>query len=436
MDLTISKVSGLNGTVKVPGDKSISHRALMLGAIAEGETHILGFLPSVDCLSTLNCMISLGVEIRRLSSTELIIKGVGLRGLKEAKKVLDLGNSGTTMRILPGILAGQNFPSILTGDDSLKKRPMDRIIKPLRLMGADMGAGDKDRRAPITIVGRPLKGISYETPVPSAQVKSCLLLAGLLASGKTCVLEKTKSRDHTERMLEFMDVDIEIAGKEVCVQGGSVPKGAKIEIPGDFSSASFLIVAAVLMKHSKIIIKDVGINPSRIGLLNILLKMGANIEVLNERMICGEPWADISVKSSKLKAVTIEGELIPKLVDELPIFAVAATQAEGTTIVKDAKELRVKETDRIGAICSELKKLGVNIEELEDGFVVHGSSRLKGNTCSSFGDHRMAMALTIAGMLAEGTTTIKDSKCIEVSFPAFEYTLKSLTKEKIIDNSN
>ncbi|MDO8885300.1 3-phosphoshikimate 1-carboxyvinyltransferase [Candidatus Oleimmundimicrobium sp.] len=430
MDLMINKASALSGKARVPGDKSISHRALILGAIAEGETHISGFLPSVDCLSTLNCLLLLGVKIERLSSTELVIKGVGLRGLKEAKNVLDLGNSGTTMRIMSGMLAGQNFSSTLTGDDSLKRRPMGRVIKPLRLMGANICAEDEGDRAPIKITGQPLKGIIYKTPVPSAQVKSCVLLAGLLANGKTCVIEEIKSRDHTERLLKHMGVDIEISGNEVCVRGGSRPKAVKIEIPGDFSSASFLIVAAILTEKSDIIIKDVGINATRTGLLSVLTEMGANINILNEKTIYEEPRADIWVKSSKLKALTVGGELIPRLVDELPIFAVAATQASGTTIVKDAKELRIKETDRIRAICSELRKLGAEIDEFEDGFAIHGPCKLKGNICSSFGDHRMAMALAVAGMCAEGATIIKDSECIEVSFPGFEEILKSLVKGK------
>jgi len=432
MKLKINKTSGLNGSVKVPGDKSISHRSLMLGAMAEGKTRVTGFLSSADCLSTLNCLSSLGVEIKRLNSTELMIKGVGLKGFKEACDVLNVENSGTTMRILSGVLAGQNFFSVLSGDDSLRKRPMKRIIEPLRLMGADIWAREKGTRAPIAITGRPLKGISYETPIPSAQVKSCILLAGLLADGKTCIKEKAKSRDHTERMLKFLGADIEVKNNEICIQGGSKLKGAEVKIPGDFSSASFLLVAALLAGDSEITIENVGVNPTRMGLLNILLDMGARIKLFNEKVLCGEPSAEICVKSSILKGVTIGGDIIPKIVDELPIFAVAATQAEGTTLVKDAKELRFKETDRIKAICSELKKMGADIEEFEDGFAVHGPNKLKGCVCSSFGDHRMAMALAVAGLFAEGTTIIEDSECIDISFPGFRDVLSSLTKEAVV----
>ncbi|HDP69247.1 MAG TPA: 3-phosphoshikimate 1-carboxyvinyltransferase [Actinobacteria bacterium] len=432
MELKVSKVSALKGTIEVPGDKSISHRTLILGAIAEGETRISGFLSSNDCLSTLNCLMSLGVEIERLNSTNLLVKGVGLRGLKEAGKVLDAGNSGTTIRILPGILVGQNFSSVLTGDSSLRRRPMNRIIEPLRLMGADIWATDEKNHAPIAIKGGPLKGILYETSIPSAQVKSCILLAGLLADGKTCLKEKVKSRDHTERLLKFLGASIEVNDNKVCVQGGQKFSGGKIKIPGDFSSASFLMAAALLIKDSEIIIKDVGVNSTRTGFLNVLLEMGADIDVFNERMISGEPWADIWVRTSKLKAGAVAGDVIPKIVDELPILSVVATQAKGTTIVRGARELRVKETDRIKAICSELKKMGANIEEFEDGFAIHGPSSLKSAQCFSFGDHRMAMALTVAGMCAGGVTTIQDSECIDVSFPGFKEVLNSLIKEKVI----
>lgn len=427
MDLKISQAQGLHGTIEVPGDKSISHRALLVGALAEGETRILGFLRAADTLSTLRCLEMLGVEIEE-KNTELVVHGVGLSGFKEPSDVLNVGNSGTTLRVLPGILAGQKFFSVLTGDDSVRQRPMDRVIRPLCEMGASIWAKDKGTRAPIAIQGEPLRSISYTTPIPSAQVKSAILLAGLLAEGETSVQEKSSSRDHTERILKAFGAKIDTRDRTSIIVGKSILKPIKINIPGDISSAAFFIVGALITSKSELVIKNVGMNPTRTGILEILSRMGARIEQMNNQVINGEPWADLVIKSSKLTATIIEKDLIPKLIDELPIIAIVATQAQGTTIVRDAQELRVKETDRISAMCSELKKLNADITEMKDGFIINGPCQLKGNRCSSYGDHRMAMALAIAGLVAGGETVVENAECIEVSFPGFQETLERVIR--------
>ncbi|MEW6188876.1 MAG: 3-phosphoshikimate 1-carboxyvinyltransferase [Actinomycetota bacterium] len=425
MELKIAKISGLRGVIKVPGDKSISHRALIIGSLTSGKTSILNFLSAADCLSTLACIQALDVRVEILKPGSLIIHGVGLHGLKEPQDVLNVGNSGTTLRVLPGVLAGQNFFSVLTGDQSIRRRPMDRVVDPLRQMGAQIWARN-DGYAPIAILGRSLHGITYTMPISSAQVKTCLLLAGLLAEGKTIITEPHQSRDHTERMLKFLGADINIRGTSYSITGQSSLESGEISIPGDVSSTAFLIVGALITPQSELIIKDVGVNPTRTGALEVLKKMGAHIELEDFCVKSDEPRADILVKSSKLSGVTIGGEIIPRLVDELPVLAVAATQAEGITVVKDAQELRVKETDRISATCTNLRKLGADIEELEDGFIVKGPTKLKGTVCRSYGDHRMAMALSIAGLVAEGTTIIEGSECIDISFPGFEKALRDL----------
>ncbi len=427
MDIKINPVSGLKGTIEPPGDKSISHRALLLGSLATGRSHITNFLSAQDCLSTLHCLEMLGVGIDRKSPHELEIQGVGFFGFKEPSGVLDAGNSGTTLRLLPGILAGQDFFAVLTGDDSLRKRPMQRVMDPLLKMGANIWGRQEANLAPIAIQGASLKAISYMTPIPSAQVKTALLLAGLLASGTTVIKEKYKSRDHSEKMLQFLGAGIETMGNTCRISGKSKLQGNNISIPGDISSAAFFIVAALISSHSELLLKNVGLNPTRTGILRVLETAGANIRQVNVAEVSAEPRADIHIKSSNLKSFEISEEVVPSVIDELPILAVAATQSEGTTRVSGAQELRVKESDRIAAICSELRKLGADITERKDGFVIKGPTGLKGTTVDSFGDHRLAMALATAGLVADGTTTVKNAESINISFPGFFDILREVT---------
>lgn len=428
MELKVSKAKRLEGVVRVPGDKSISHRALILGGVAEGETRIKSFLPAADCLSTLSCLKSLGVQIKSIDEDSLVVEGRGLQGLTEPGEILDVGNSGTTLRILPGILAGQNFFSVLTGDASVRNRPMGRIIDPLREMGAKIWGRESGTYAPIAILGGPLQGISYLTPVPSAQVKSAVLLAGLLAEGITTVSEQASSRDHTERMLQLMGARIEREENVVRVTGGEPLRGVEIDVPGDVSSAAFFIVAAAVLPRSKVIFTGVGINPTRSGVLKVLEEMGVSFFKEKETARSNEPRADLMVEASPLSATTIEESIIPSLIDELPILAVAATQAEGTTVIRDAEELRVKETDRISAMYNELTKMGAKIEQLRDGWIIKGPTPLRGAVCESYGDHRIAMALAIAGLIARGKTTVKQAGCVAVSYPGFERILRKLSK--------
>lgn len=420
--------------IHIPGDKSISHRAVMLGSLARGETVIHDFLPSADCLATIDCFRKMGIEIesRKLkaeSRTQVIIKGKGLLGLKKPNKELYVGNSGTTIRLMMGILAGQAFVSRITGDESIQRRPMLRVAKPLREMGADIeGKAEKGNLfAPLKISGGKLKGITYALPVASAQVKSAILLAGLFAKGETRVIEKHASRDHTERMLAYFGA---IEGQGARVKGQEEFEGREIDVPGDISSAAFFIVAGLLTPNSELMIKNIGVNPTRTGILGVLHRMGACIEVLNERIICEEPRADIVIRKSKienrkLEGIKIDGEIIPRIIDEIPIIALAATQAEGVTEIRGAKELRIKESDRIATVSSELSKLGANIKELDDGMIISGPTRLKGGKVKSFGDHRIAMMLSVAGLIAEGKVEIDDTACIETSFPGFEKLLKN-----------
>jgi len=426
VELVLEKANKLKGNIFVPGDKSISHRSLILGSIAQGEMRIYNFLNSLDCLSTLECMRALGVEVKRDSNDSLTIKGKGLYGLRESKVILDVGNSGTTMRLLTGLLSGQNFYSVLNGDNSIKKRPMKRVIQPLRLMGAEIWGREDGHFAPLSIKGSQLNPFQYTLPVASAQVKSALLLAGLYAKGETVIKEPLSTRDHTERMLEIMQADIKISSPEITIKGGIELKSADIFIPGDISSAAYFITAASILKDSQIIIKQVGVNPTRIGIIEILNKMGAKIDILNYQIKSNEPQADLKIEYSELKRVEINQEDVPSLIDELPLIAVAATQAQGKTVVSGAKELRVKETDRIKAIVSELKKMSADIEEEEDGFVINGPTGLQGAVCESYNDHRIAMSLAVAALLAEGKTVIKNSECIDISFPGFEKTLQNL----------
>jgi len=426
VELVLEKVSKLKGNIFIPGDKSISHRSLILGSIAQGETRIYNFLNSLDCLKTLECMQALGAEIELGKDNSVKIKGKGLYGLKEPKDILDVGNSGTTIRLLAGLLSGQDFYSVLNGDASVRKRPMKRVVEPLRLMGADIWGRKDGQFAPLSIKGSKLNPFQYTLPIASAQVKSALLLAGLYSAGGTIIKEPLPARDHTERMLKIMQANIKISPPEIKLTGGRELKSTDIFIPGDISSAAYFIAAASILKGSQITIKQVGINPTRTGIIEMLNKMGAKIDILNYKIKSNEPQADLMVEYSKLKGVEIKKENIPFLIDELPLIAVVATQAQGKTVVSGAKELRVKETDRIKAIVSELKKMGADIKEREDGFIVEGPSKLKGAICESYNDHRIAMSLAVAALLAEGKTVIRNSECIDISFPGFEKILQNL----------
>lgn len=417
-NIKVKRKKIIKGEISLPGDKSISHRAIMMGSIARGETRVKGLSDCVDCQNTLDAFLKLGIEIEEDSEGELTIHGRGLKGLSSVREVIDVGNSGTTMRLLSGILAGQDFSCTITGDESLKNRPMKRIILPLREMGAKISSPD-DNHPPITIVGQKLHPIDYLSPVASAQVKSCVLLAGLYAQGRTSLTEPSLSRDHTERMLKYLGAPVEIKGRTIFIEGVTELEAKPITVPGDISSAAFFIIACLLLQNSQIRIKGVGVNPTRMGILDILKRMGAEIVIENVHELCGEPVADLIVNSSSLRGVEIGGELIPRIIDEIPVLAVAATQAEGVTEISDAQELRVKESDRIGNVVSQLSRMGALIKEKEDGMVISGGKRLAGTSVNSYGDHRMAMALTIAGLIADGETTINDVACINTSYPHF-----------------
>jgi 3-phosphoshikimate 1-carboxyvinyltransferase len=423
--LILSKTSKINGEIKVSGDKSITHRGLIVGSISEGITILKDYSTCDDCMATMEIMKKLGINILKNKAT-IRIEGTGLHGLKEPGDVLDCKNSGTSMRLLSGLLSGQNFFSVLTGDSSLLRRPMKRIIEPLNLMGAKISGRENDQFAPLTIKGGNLKAIDYKLEVASAQVKSAILLASLYAEGNSSVTEPAQSRDHTERILNLYGAKIGSSKNKITLKEKNELKGKEISIPGDISSAAFFLVLASIIKGSRLLIKNVGINPTRIGIIEVLKSMGADISIKNERNKNYEPVADLLVKASKLKSIKMFGKVIPKVIDELPILAVAATQAEGVTEIKDAQELRVKETDRIYAIAAGLKKMGAKVEEKPDGLIIEGPSRLKGDICESFDDHRIGMALAIAGVLAEGKTQLLESECIDVSFPEFTSILRRI----------
>ena len=414
----------IKGEIEIAPDKSISHRALMISAVAEGTSRIKNFLKADDCISTMNCLKKLGVDIAEKDGG-IIVKGRGLK-LKRPSDVLDAGNSGTTVRLLSGILAGQNFTTKIIGDESLSKRPMKRIIEPLEQMGAKIKSNNGC--LPVEIEGGNLKPINYESKISSAQVKSCILFAGLYADGITSFTEPEKSRDHTERMLKSFGADVVSDKNIVSVKGAAKLHSSDVFIPGDISSAAFFMVAAAIVKNSELKIKNVGINPTRTGIVDVLKRMGAKIEIENKREIAGESLADIVVKSSELKSTNIERSEIPFLIDEIPIIAVAATQAEGITKITGARELRVKETDRLKAISSELKKMGADIQELEDGLIIKGPTKLKGAKVNSYKDHRIAMSLAIASLVADGQTEITDKDCVNISFPKFFEILKKIIK--------
>ncbi|MGB9920792.1 MAG: 3-phosphoshikimate 1-carboxyvinyltransferase [Moorellales bacterium] len=429
MELTVSRSGALTGTVRVPGDKSISHRALILGALARGETRVQGFLPAQDCWSTASCLEALGVTIVREGPTTLRVVGVGERGLREPEEVLEAGNSGTTIRLLLGVLASQPFYAVITGDRSLRRRPMGRVVEPLTLMGAQIWGREGGRLAPLSVRGsRPLKPLEYCLPVASAQLKSALLLAGLSAHGVTSLREPAASRDHTERMLQAFGAEIWQEQGWIKVKGPAVLEGQAVEVPGDFSAAAFFLVAGALVPGSRLYLPGVGVNPTRTGLLEVLRRMGAEVTLASPRRLGGEPVADLEVCSGPLRAVEVGGELIPRLIDEVPILAVAATQAHGTTVIRDAAELAVKESNRLEAMARELSRLGAEVEALPDGMVIRGPTPLRGAVCDSHGDHRVAMAVTVAGLIAEGQTTVRGAECIAISFPGFAEELGRLTR--------
>lgn len=427
MKLTINPVKKLRGVLSVPGDKSISHRAVMLGALARGITEVDHFLMGEDCLATVACFKAMGVRIEGPAEGKLKVHGVGLGGLQEPADVLDAGNSGTTTRLMMGILAGQPFCSIITGDESLRRRPMARVAGPLAEMGAVFLGREQNNLLPMAVRGGALKPIHFQSPVASAQVKSAILLAGLYAEGETSVTEPSPSRDHTERMLQAFGAAVRVTGNTVTLKGFPELQGLKITVPGDISSAAFLAVAAACLPDSEVTLQGVGINPTRDGLLEVLRQMGAGLEIVNERQQGGEPVADIKISGGKLQGTEISGALIPRLIDEIPVLAVAAAYAEGTTVIRDAAELKVKESNRIAAVARELKKFKVDIEELPDGLVIRGGKPLTGATCQSYGDHRIAMAMAVAGLGARGQSVIEGAQCIPVSFPGFNDALKSLS---------
>ncbi len=424
MHFSVNPSAVNDATVSVPGDKSVSHRALMLGSVAKGQTRISGFLAGDDCLATLAAMSALGIRIERRSPTDVIVHGLGLHGLSEPDGPLDLGNSGTAMRLMAGLLSGQRFTSRLTGDASLSSRPMRRVIEPLVEMGAVIDSDDG--HPPLIVYGRPpLHAIDYDLPVASAQVKSAILLAALYADGNTSVTEPTVTRDHTERMLGSMGVSVQKDGNRVAVQGGQVPRGCHIQVPGDLSSAAFVILAALLSHNAEVLIQNVGVNPTRTGVIDILQTMGADISFESPRLLGQEPVADIRVRASKLRGGPVDPTLVSLAIDEFPVLFVAAAAASGKTVFSGIAELRVKESDRIAAMCAGLQALGIAVEESEDGAIVHGG-QLRGATVESCGDHRIAMAFAVAASIADGPVTVCDVAAVDTSFPGFEGCMQSL----------
>lgn len=429
--MELAKITGLRGEVNIPGDKSISHRCIMFGSIASGTTEISNFLQGADCLATINCFRRMGIEIEN-QEEKIIVHGKGLHGLTAPTEILDVGNSGTTTRLISGILVGQPFESKLSGDNSLNSRPMKRIIEPLTKMGGHISSILRNGCAPLYIAPGKLHGIHYDSPVASAQVKSSILLAGLYADGETSVTEPSLSRNHTELMLKEFGADIRsqfdlnTSKATAFIRPCSELYGQKIMAPGDISSAAYFIAAGLLVPDSEILIKNTGINATRAGILKVCENMGANITLLNERTEGGEAIADILVRTSKLHGTTISGNIIPTLIDEIPIIAIMAAVAEGTTIIKDAAELKVKETNRIETVVDNLKAMGCDIIATDDGMIIHGGKTLHGTTIHTLLDHRIAMAFSIAALIAEDTTRILDSKCVDVSYPTFYDSFENL----------
>ena len=433
-ELRVSRAHCFGGETSVPGDKSISHRAVMLAALADGTSKIEGFLPSEDCLATLGAMQSLGVTVDVLDETDLgpsslLVHGRGMV-TQEPDHPIDCGNSGTTMRLLSGILAGQDFTSRLIGDESLSKRPMNRVIKPLSGMGAGIQAEGEGGSAPLVIHGGALNGTTYELPVASAQVKSAILLAGLFAEGMTTVIQPVETRDHTERMLDLFNVRTSTDGKAISIMGGQQLQPCDFVVPGDISSAAFWLAAAAVSPGAHLRIQNVGINPTRSGILDVLERMGADINSVASIDGRGERIGEITVSGGKLNGIEISGDLVANIIDELPIIAVTAALAGGTTVIRDAGELRVKETDRIAAVAKNLQAMGAEIEEFDDGMTIYGGRLLNGAAIDSYGDHRIAMAFAIAGLFADGETIIRDAECIAVSYPGFEKDLQLLSGEE------
>lgn len=425
--MEFTRIHHLKGEITVPGDKSISHRGIMLGSIAEGTTEINNFLNGADCLSTIDCFRKMGIDIES-TNERVLIKGNGLRGLKAPTDILDVGNSGTTTRLISGILAASNFQCVLNGDESIQKRPMSRIITPLSLMGADITSIKGNNCAPLRIKGKNLKGIHYDSPVASAQVKSSILLAGLYADSITSVSEPYVSRNHTELMFKYFGININVEDTTVTVTPATKLEGSKVDVPGDISSAAYFIAAGLITPNSEILIKNVGINPTRDGIIRVAKEMGGDITLLNKRSIAGEEVADILVKSSELHGIEIGGSIIPTLIDELPIIAVMACFANGTTTIKNAEELKVKESNRIDVMVNHLSNMNADITATDDGMIINGGNALSGTVIDSKLDHRIAMSFVIAGINSNDTTKILGSDVVNVSYPSFYEDLKKLAK--------
>lgn len=427
MRIRVRAPKRLSGTVIVPGDKSISHRAALFGAIASGRTEITGYLEGEDCLNTLKAVRALGVLVTRKGPGHYLVDGAGLFGLGEPEQIIDLGNSGTAVRLLMGVLAGQPFWTFLTGDDSLRRRPMRRVGLPLTRMGATVIGREGGNRLPLAVLGaRPLKRIAYDSPVASAQVKTALLMASLWADGPVTVTEPVRSRDHTERMLTGFGARLSVDGTAVTLTPGAELRGQGLAVPGDISSAAFLLVAGTITREAEVTVTGVGVNPTRAGLLDALESMGAPVGRTHAALAAGEPVADLTARSAALRGALVGGPMIPRLIDEVPVLAVAACMAEGRTRITDAAELRVKESDRIRTIATALGALGARVTEMPDGLEIEGGARLRGATVQSGGDHRMAMALCVAGLVAEGETIIEDTECIGTSYPGFVETVNAL----------
>lgn len=426
MRLIIQPPPSLEGTIRPPGDKSISHRAAIIGALAEGTTVIDGFLAGADCLSTLNCLRALGVDIAGPDGGRVMVRGRGLDSLGEPEAVLDAGNSGTTMRLLLGVLAGQSFYSVISGDASLRRRPMGRVTGPLRSMGAAIWGRQNGELAPLSVRGGKLEPLAYTLPVASAQVKSALLLAGLFTPGETVITEPCRSRDHSERMLRAAGADLRVEGLRVRLRGRKPLKPLTINVPGDISAAAFFLVAGCLHPRASLILENVNLNPTRTGIIDVLAAMGAPLEVTTGAETGGEPAGSIRVTSGRLQGLEVGGTMIPRLIDEIPVLAVAAALAGGETIIRDAAELKVKESDRIAMVAGELARMGAEIYPRPDGFRIRGVRRLRGAVVDSHGDHRLAMALAVAGLVAEGTTEVRGAECIAVSYPGFTADLARL----------
>lgn len=425
--MQIQPVNSLRGTVRIPGDKSISHRAIMLGSLAHGTTEITNFLEGADCLSTIDCFRKMGIGIER-TGDHILVHGKGLHGLSSPACVLDAGNSGTTTRLISGILSGSDIDCILTGDASIQTRPMGRILTPLRQMGADISSVNGNNCAPLSIHGHRLHAIHYNSPVASAQVKSCVLLAGLFADGVTSVTEPVLSRNHSELMLRGFGAHVTSEGVTASIEPEPTLHAQKIQVPGDISSAAYFIAAGLIVPDSEILIENVGVNPTRDGILKVALAMGGDITKLNPRTVSGEPVCDLLVRSSTLHGTVVDGDLIPTLIDEIPMIAVMAAYATGTTVIRDAAELKVKETDRIMSVTTNLASMGADVTPTDDGMVIHGGRPLHGASINSYLDHRIAMAFAVAALSSEGSNDIQDAEIVNISYPGFYEDLADLTR--------